>query len=274
MADELLRRACEAVRTLGAMGGESRVHARVTLVRDPSHPQVWDANHACAIAARTPREIDEVFALCDRELPPQIRHRQFRCDPFTPQPFVAQLAWQGFEPRTTVQMLLEGPLRGPAPRALAIREARGEADWRSHARLVRDEALDRAEREGGAPYAEEVSRGLAALRRGLAPEVRTFLASLDGEDCGTCAAWPGRAGLGVVEWVFTRPRWRRRGVARALVAHAATDARARGAGPVLIGPDAGAWDVPRRLYAQLGFRPLCLTRVYTRAQSEVGSGLA
>jgi hypothetical protein len=43
---------------------------------------------------------------------------------------------------------------------------------------------------------------------------------------------------------------------------------------VLIGPDADAWDVPRRLYAQLGFRPLCPTCVHTRAKSADGTALA
>jgi hypothetical protein len=33
---------------------------------------------------------------------------------------------------------------------------------------------------------------------------------------------------------------------------------------VLIGPEAGAYAVPRRLYAELGFRRLCVTHVYTR----------
>jgi GNAT superfamily N-acetyltransferase len=71
--------------------------------------------------------------------------------------------------------------------------------------------------------------------------------------------------VGVVEWLFTRPDQRRRGVAKALVAHAVADARARGAGAVLIGPDGGAYDLPRRFYATLGFRPLCVTRIYTRS---------
>ena len=264
MARELLRRACEAVRALGALGAESLVQPLVTLVRDRSRPQVWDANHACAIRARSSHEIDAVFAACDRAFPAEIHHRQFRCDPLTPEPFVARLEWAGFEPHATVQMLLEGPLCGPAPAPIDIRPAESEEDWHSHARLVRAELADRASREGGAAYAEEVSRGLAELRRAMAPEVQVFLARLDGEDCGTLAAWPGREEIGVVEWLFTDPCQRRRGVARALVAHAVADARARGAGPVLIGPDAGPHDVPRRLYAQLGFRPLCVTRSYTR----------
>jgi GNAT superfamily N-acetyltransferase len=264
MAPDLLRRACEAVRALAALGGENLAHPLATFVRDGSRPQVWDANHVGAIRASSAREIEALFGACDAWFPPAIRHRQFRCDPFTPQGFVAQLEWAGFEPRVTVQMLLEGPLRGAVPE-LEIREAESEADWDSHARLVRAEAVDAAEREGRAPYAEEISRGLAELRCSGAPEVRVLLARLDGQDCGTFAAWPGREGVGVVEWLFTRPDQRRRGVAKALVAHAVADARARGAGAVLIGPDGGAYDLPRRFYATLGFRPLCVTRIYTRS---------
>lgn len=264
MARELLRRACEAVRGLRGLVGEPCVLPHVTLVRDPARPEVWDANYACAVTAEGPGEIEQVLAACDGFFPPPIRHRRFFCDPLTPEAFVAHLVWAGYEGDATLQMLLEGPLRGPTPAPVEIRIAESERDWESHACLVRDELADRSEREGSEPYTPEVSRGLAELRRAMAPEVRVFLARCEGVDCGTFAAWPGREGLGVVEWLFTQPRFRRRGIARALVAHAVTDARARGAGPVLIGPQAGGYDVPRRFYAALGFRPLCVTRAYLR----------
>ena len=260
---DLLRRACEAVRGLRALGGECVERPLVTVVRDASKPDVWDANHALAVSASTGAEIEEVFTTCDAVLPRTARHRQFHCDPLTPEPFLAHLELAGFAQRVSIQMVLTGGLRADSP-ALEIRLAESEQDWRSHARLVRLEALDAAEREGRPAHAASVSQGLAALRRAAAPEVRTWIARRGGEDCGTFASWPGRGGVGVVEWLLTHPGHRRRGVATALIAHAVADARARGAGAVVIGPDGGPYDVPRRLYAALGFEPLCVTRCYTR----------
>ncbi|MCH7709883.1 MAG: GNAT family N-acetyltransferase, partial [Myxococcales bacterium] len=84
------------------------------------------------------------------------------------------------------------------------------------------------------------------------------------EDWGYFASGPGRNGVGMVEWLFTAPQQRRRGFATALVAHAVRDARARGAGAVLIGASAAGDGVPRRMYEALGFRPVCLTHEFTR----------
>ncbi len=78
------------------------------------------------------------------------------------------------------------------------------------------------------------------------------------------ASWPGVEQMGMVEWLFTRKKHRRRGVATALIAHAVADARAQGAREVLIGASAGADAVPRQLYASLGFRPVCVTEEYLR----------
>jgi GNAT superfamily N-acetyltransferase len=62
----------------------------------------------------------------------------------------------------------------------------------------------------------------------------------------------------MVEDLFTLPRYRNRGIARALIHHCVDDARARGAENVLIGarPD----DTPKNIYAAMGFEPTCLTR--------------
>jgi GNAT superfamily N-acetyltransferase len=65
-----------------------------------------------------------------------------------------------------------------------------------------------------------------------------------------------------VEDLFTHPDYRHRGLATALIAHCVADARARGAGPVVIGAD--PHDTPRQMYAALGFRPLFLSRGYLR----------
>jgi GNAT superfamily N-acetyltransferase len=64
--------------------------------------------------------------------------------------------------------------------------------------------------------------------------------------------------VGQVEDLFTRQEFRGRGIGSALVAHCVDDARARGAGPIIVNPRAD--DTPRAMYAALGFRPLCVQR--------------
>lgn len=77
---------------------------------------------------------------------------------------------------------------------------------------------------------------------------------------GCIAAWPGDDGIGLIEDVFVHPRHRRTGVATDLLRHAVGHARARGAGPVVIGAEVG--DTPKHLYARFGFQPVAVARSY------------
>jgi predicted GNAT family acetyltransferase len=70
-------------------------------------------------------------------------------------------------------------------------------------------------------------------------------------------------GIGQVEDLFTHPDFRHRGIATALIAHCVADARARGAGPVLITAD--PLDTPKQMYAAMGFRPFSVTRNYFKS---------
>ena len=64
----------------------------------------------------------------------------------------------------------------------------------------------------------------------------------------------------ILALVFSLAGWayRHRGVATALIAHCVDDARAHGAGPVVIVSD--PTDTPKHMYAALGFRPVALKR--------------
>ena len=106
---------------------------------------------------------------------------------------------------------------------------------------------------------------MVAARRDMS-EMRMWIAKVDGADCGFFMSWPGIEGLGMVEYLFTSPRFRRRGIATALIARAVEDARERGAGPILIGAVSEGERVAARLYAALGFRPVCVTVGYARAR--------
>lgn len=260
---ELVAKVCETYRAQRAMGGEAVEHPLATLVRAPEHPDVYDSNHASGVRATTPKEIDEIFAACDAFFPAAIRHRKFFADIETPQPFVARLAQDGYTCESVVQLVLEGDLRATPPDA-EIREAVSDDDWQAVSLLTRLDHLDGAVREKREPFSKDVTLGLVAARRGMSSDMRMWIIRNDAEDCGYFASWPGRNGVGMVEWLFMVPQQRRRGFATALVAHAVRDARARGAGAVLIGASAAGDGVPRRMYEALGFRPVCLTHEFTR----------
>ncbi len=260
---ELVSKVCETYRAQRAMGGEAVEHPLATLVRMPEHPDVYDSNHASGVRATTPEEIDEVFAACDAFFPAVVRHRKFFADVETPQIFVVRLAHDGYRCESVVQLVLEGDLLVTPPEA-EIREAVSDDDWRAVSLLTRLDHLDEAVREKRDPLSKHVTAGLVAARRGMSSDMKMWIIRSDGEDCGYFASWPGRNGVGMVEWLFTAPQQRRRGFATALVAHAVGDARERGASAVLIGARAAGDGVPRRMYEALGFRPVCLTQEFTR----------
>jgi GNAT superfamily N-acetyltransferase len=88
---------------------------------------------------------------------------------------------------------------------------------------------------------------------------------VDGAAVAYFSSWPGIAGVGMVEDLFTLPSHRGRGIARALIHHGVADARTRGAQSVLIGSDPD--DTPKHLYAAMGFEPTCVTWGWTRIEA-------
>ena len=69
-------------------------------------------------------------------------------------------------------------------------------------------------------------------------------------------------GLGMVEDLFTLPTFRKRGIATAIIARAIAHVRQQDAAQILIG--AHTTEPPKRLYAALGFAPVCVTREYIK----------
>ncbi len=262
---DLLAKVCETYRAQRAMGGEAVEHPLACLVRCPEHPLIYDANHVGGIRAQTAQEIAELFDACDGFFPAQVQHRKFFVDVYTPQPFVAHLTCEGYGLTTSLQLVLEGDLRANPPE-IEIEEATCAEGWLRVAALLRLDHLDEALRDRRDPFPEEVTAGLVAVRQSMSPEMRMWIARSDASDCGFFASWPGRNGVGMVEWLFIKPERRRRGIATALIAHAVADARDRGAGPVLIGASAVGDGVPRRMYAALGFEPICVTHEFVAAR--------
>ena len=73
-------------------------------------------------------------------------------------------------------------------------------------------------------------------------------------------------GVGQVENLFTHPDYRNRGIATALIHHCVADARAKGAGPVVIVAD--PTDTPKNIYARMGFRPVAVVGHYLKDLSK------
>ena len=259
MAD-LVADVCAAYAWQRALGHAVVEAAHCRIVCDPAHPDVWDANHVSGVRAAGAEEIEAVMRAADAALA-HCRHRLFVVDPLTPPAFAARLALDDYrELPPTIQMVLDGPLRAVPP-AVDLRPVASEADWQSLAALL---AADHAEggRTGG-PLDDAVTRGLLAGYRAKAPAYQFYLARVAGADCAYGAGALCDNGVGMVEDLFTLPARRRRGVATAIIARAVADLRRRGAGPVLIGAHAGK--PPKRLYAALGFAPVCVTREYVTA---------
>jgi GNAT superfamily N-acetyltransferase len=137
-----------------------------------------------------------------------------------------------------------------------------DADWDTVTELCWQDHQEEVKKGFHGPWPRSITEQLVACKRWKAPAVRFFLARVDGVDCGFFSGFPGENGVGMVEDLYTRDDFRGRGVATALISACVADARARGAGPVLIGarPD----DTPKQMYARLGFRPLCVRRAYLR----------
>jgi GNAT superfamily N-acetyltransferase len=257
---DLIERLCEAQARQRALGHHSARDRLCCIVRDERHPQLWAANHVSAIRARTRGEIDEVMQRADAAFA-HCEHRLYVVDPLTPAPFVAALAQADYNELTpTILLALEGSLRAQ-PRELDIRAASSSDDWSAIERLVGEDHSEGA-RSHGRPLPPEVTRAMVESYRSKAPDCQFFVARVGRLDCAYGAGvWCGD-GIGIIEDLFTLPAYRRRGVATALIARALAHLRARGARLCLIG--AHATERPKRLYAALGFVPVCVTREYVR----------
>ena len=244
-----------------ALGHETLATPLARFVRERAAPRVYDANFAARVRAETPAEIEAVLAGLERVFE-GFGHRHVWWDPAMPQPFEARLVLDGWRRQSDeVVQVLEGALASRGPR-VEIRPVESDEDWRTVEELQWLEHREEAAKGLHPAWEREVTRQLVAAKRAKGPGVRTFLARWDGVDGAFFSAWPGENGVGKVEDLFTRSELRGRGIATELIAACVDDARARGAGPVLIG--ARADDTPKRMYASLGFRPLCVRRSYLR----------
>ncbi len=226
-------------------------------MRDVDAPRIYDVNFAGSVRAGTVAEIEAVLDRAD-EVFDGLEHRVFHLDPWTPPAFEARLMLDGFEFEDEIQLLLEDELDVPSPPpAVETRLVQSDEDWTILRRLTRLDHEEQARREVHPLWDEEVTTEMVATKRAKAPDLRFWLARVDGTDCAFLSSWPGVNKVGKVEDLFTHPDFRHRGIGTALIVHCVRDVRERGAGPVLIG--ALPNDTPMRMYAGMGFRPFCVT---------------
>jgi len=229
------------------------------IIANRAQPDVWDANHASAVTAESPGDIDDLLTNMNRHL----SHTQWRVvhtDPFTPDPFVARLALDGYvEQPPTIQMVLEQNLR--PTRDIDMASIETEADWQMLAALVRRDHEEGA-RSGGRILSSDVTEGIIAGYRAKNGPYRFHLARIDGEPVAYGALAAAPSGAGMIEDLFTLPAYRQRGIASAMITQFATALEEQGCTSVFIGAIAG--EQAQHLYAKLGFRPVMVTRCWVR----------
>lgn len=256
---ELMQRVSDTTAGYLALGCETFEAESARFVRNRDCPDLWDANHVSHVRCESDAQFERLLKRADAEFS-HCQHRRFDLDPGTPPQLAARLAVEGYTPNETIELLLEGELDAQ-PRALDIRPIETDAEWGAYGELQEMDFRETTARQGREFNADVPARFLIVKRAKL-PEVRYWLAYADDVPGAYFASWPGRNGVGIVEDLFTHPEYRHRGVATALIAHCVADARARGAGPVVIGAD--PTDTPKLMYAAMGFRPLFVARSYIR----------
>src|SRR5271154_7191239 len=108
MADRVARLTAETYRWQLRLGSRVIATPHCSIVADAAHPDVWDANHADEVTAKTEAEIEAVFAAMDQHLG-HTPWRVVHADCLTSDTFLARLALDGFEERFVgIRMALEG----------------------------------------------------------------------------------------------------------------------------------------------------------------------
>ena len=260
--NDLARRALAVDLALLALGNETFEAEGALFARNRDLPLERDANFVARVTASTPDEIERLLARVEREFA-GLPYRRFDADHNTPPAFEARLLLDGYRREETIVSVLEGDLVGEA-KPFDIRPVEDEAGWQARATLVAASWPEYEQRpaapEGPSARSGQALESAIASGRAKSPPLRYWLAYVDGEPRAYGASWPGIEGMGQVEYLFTHPDDRHRGIATALIHRAVADCRERGAGPIAITADAS--DTPKQIYAAMGFRPVAVTRTH------------
>ena len=243
-------------------GGERFESQGAVFVRNRSIPDKYYANHVEQVTASTPEEIARLSECIEVEFE-GFRHRYFYVDRDTPVEFEAWLLMEGYQRTDSLVMVLTEELRG-APKPYEIDLVDTDAGWQALYDLIvlADREFDSSAPQAGNASASDVRDQRVAALQSVSPPVRYWLAFAEDGPRAFFSSWTSSDGIGVLDYLFTHPDYRHRGLATALVHHCVADSRARGAGPVALEADPAG--TPKHMYAAMGFRPLSVSHEYLK----------
>ena len=184
------RALCEAYLAYLRLGNEVLEKPDFRVTRNNKTPLVWDANHLQIGPEDTAADADQALAFLEAELGHH-KHRQVVATPFLAPPLAARLALENYEPTPTLQGLLTGPLKGPAPGACDIRPVASAEQWALLDQLARLNHQEQNDKNGNALLSEEFTTQMQACRLARCEEVRFFLAWSEGNAVAFLSSWPG-----------------------------------------------------------------------------------
>ena len=243
-------------------GGERFESQGAVFVRNRSIPDKYYANHVEQVTASTPEEIARLSARIEVEFE-GYRHRCFYVDRDTPTEFEAWLVMEGYQRTDSLVMVLTEELRG-TPRPYEIGLVETDADWQALYDLIvlADREFDSSSPEAGNELRRTRETNASPLcNRSPRPSGTGWHIAEDGPRA-FFSSWTSSDGIGVLDYLFTHPDYRHRGLATALVHHCVADSRERGAGPVALEADPAG--TPKHMYAAMGFRPLSVSHEYLK----------
>jgi GNAT superfamily N-acetyltransferase len=228
------------------------------VVRAPSLPEVWVANQ---VRITKPIGFDELVNTADEHLS-DLPYRQVALeDDDTGRRLEELLQAAGWKLEREVVMQLARPADREVDTSTVF-----EADEEERLALMERWHLDGQHHisEDGLRQLHEWGR-----RENRAWNDRSF--AIAGDDGRLAAISKLRAAgeIAQLEDVFTAPEARGRGYGRAVVSHAADEARRGGHDVVFIVADDNDW--PKRLYAKVGFEPIGWTWSYHRGPALPGT---
>ena len=263
-SDTLADRVDRAIDEFPIYAGGERFEAEgAVFVRHRSIPDTYYANRVEQVTASTPDEIARLSERVEVEFK-GFRHRYYYVDRDTPVEFEAWLLMEGYQRTDSLVMVLTDELLG-TPKPYEIRLVKTDADWEAYHDLIatadRESDSSTPSRTAHENASEAQAQRIATLQS-ISPPVRYWLAYAEGAPRAFFSSWTSGDSIAVLDYLYTHPDYRRRGLATALVHHCVADVRARGAGPVALETDPA--DTPKHMYAAMGFRPLSLSHEYLK----------
>jgi GNAT superfamily N-acetyltransferase len=241
-----------------ALGHETFDADGATFVLNPKYPAIFDANFVFNARASSGDEVSRLMARARREYA-HCDTLTFHVGPGSSPALESRLGLIGRERNASLVMLLEGPLVGTS-RMHDLRPIEDEAGWSALAELKRASWREHAPRMKEDPERIDIPDGLTATSRLKCLPIRYFMAYIEDRPVGFFNAWEGVEGIGQVEDLFVLPEHRHHGIGTALIHRCVEDARAHGAGSVVICAD--PTDAPKAMYAAMGWRPVAVYRQY------------